>query len=83
MTKVRLLQIDHMKVFYSDHHKVSLPTGHNFPMDKYALLREALISQGVLCSRELYEAPIAPRDIVTLAHTIAYYDAVVCPGVLN
>ena len=46
-------------------------------MDKYALLREALISQGVLCSRELYEAPIAPRDIVTLAHTIDYYDAVV------
>ena len=65
-----------VRVFHSDHHVVPLPPGHRFPMGKYRLLREALLSSGVLRTEEL--VPAEPMEVAALlrVHTQRWVDAV-------
>jgi acetoin utilization deacetylase AcuC-like enzyme len=63
-----------MTVFYSDHYTVPLPPGHRFPMEKYRMLRDALIREGVLRPDELHEAPPIDREMLLLAHSAHYVD---------
>ncbi|MFQ3598519.1 MAG: histone deacetylase [Chloroherpetonaceae bacterium] len=65
-----------MKVFYSDHYTIPLPDGHRFPMEKYRLIRFALLKHGVVRDDELLEPPLPSPEILMLAHTPAYLDAV-------
>jgi acetoin utilization deacetylase AcuC-like enzyme len=58
-----------MKIFYTDHFVLPLPEGHRFPMQKYALLREAVQT---LSPSSLFEAPAASDDQLLLAHDVAY-----------
>jgi acetoin utilization deacetylase AcuC-like enzyme len=61
-----------MRIFYSDHFVLPLPSGHRFPMSKYALLRERVLASayGGGCL-----VPAAARDDeITRAH---------CPGYLE
>jgi acetoin utilization deacetylase AcuC-like enzyme len=63
-----------MDIYYSDHFVLPLPDGHRFPMQKYALLREAIapfLAPGVLC-----EAPAATAAQLMLAHDPCYVEAV-------
>jgi acetoin utilization deacetylase AcuC-like enzyme len=66
-----------MKLFVSDHHRVPLPPGHRFPMDKYALLRRELLARGVVTEADLVRAE--PEDLplaaVTAVHDAAYVSA--------
>jgi acetoin utilization deacetylase AcuC-like enzyme len=64
-----------MKVFYSDHYTVPLPEGHKFPMEKYRLVREKLLSDGILSPSELHEPVLPSKDIIILAHSPEYYDS--------
>lgn len=64
-----------MKVYYSDHYIVPLPDGHKFPMEKYRLVREKLITDEVLSPEELFEPELPAKEIITLAHTKEYYDS--------
>jgi acetoin utilization deacetylase AcuC-like enzyme len=64
-----------MKVYYSDHYTVPLPEGHRFPMEKYRLLREKLLAEGILEPGELYEPELPAREVITLAHSGEYYDS--------
>jgi len=64
-----------MKVFYSDNYTVPLPDGHKFPMEKYRLVREKLITDEVLSPEELFEPELPAKEIITLAHTKEYYDS--------
>lgn len=64
-----------MKIYYSDHYTVQLPVGHRFPMEKYRLLREKLVAEGIVTAAELYEPELPARDIITLAHSPEYFDA--------
>jgi len=65
-----------MRAFYSDHFVLPLPDGHRFPMAKYARLRQRVIDDGVVDRADLLEAPAAPWEALTLAHTPAYVAAV-------
>lgn len=65
-----------MRVFSSDRLEVPLPPGHRFPMEKYRLLRERLLADGVLRPDELEEAPLASREELALAHDAGYLDQV-------
>jgi acetoin utilization deacetylase AcuC-like enzyme len=65
-----------MKVFYSDHHHLDLPPNHRFPIEKYKLLREGLLEQGILSSQNMVKAPLASRKTITLAHTPEYFDSI-------
>lgn len=63
-----------MRIFYSDHFVLPLPSGHRFPMSKYALLRERVLASeyGAGCL-----VPEAVRDDeITRAHCPAYLERV-------
>ncbi|WP_171020200.1 histone deacetylase [Hydrogenophaga sp. 2FB] len=63
-----------MHAFYADHFVLPLPSGHRFPMAKYARLRERLVAE--LPEVRLFEAlPASPGELA-LVHTSAYVEAV-------
>ncbi len=63
-----------MNAYYADHFVLPLPSGHRFPMAKYARLRERL--QGELPKVQLHEALAASDGELALVHTPAYIAAV-------
>lgn len=66
-----------MKLFYADHFVLPLPEGHRFPMEKYALLREALAASGTF-SRDDFLVPEAASDQEILrAHSADYLRRIV------
>jgi acetoin utilization deacetylase AcuC-like enzyme len=65
-----------MRAFYSDHFVLPLPDGHRFPMTKYARLRERVLAERLVAPSDLREAPAAPWEALTLAHTPDYVAAV-------
>lgn len=67
-----------MRVFTSDHYTIPLPDGHRFPMEKYRLIREALIEKGIVQRSELVEAECADLTDILRVHTARYVG-----GVLN
>lgn len=60
------------KFFYADHQEVPLPVSHRFPMQKYSMLREALIKEGILQTSQLLKATPLNEEYLYLAHTQDY-----------
>ncbi len=58
-----------MRLFYCDHFEIPLPAGHKFPMEKYRLLRERIVSDGFW---QLEPAIPAPVETIALAHDSEY-----------
>lgn len=56
-------------LYYTDHHVITLPSTHKFPMAKYALVRELLASDGIY---RFAPAPEADAQTVELAHDSSY-----------
>ena len=65
-----------MKLFYADHFVLPLPTGHRFPMEKYALLRERLAASGAFSPQDFIEPPAATDTEILRAHCPQYLDRV-------
>lgn len=65
-----------MDVYYSDKYTLELPEGNRFPMTKYALLRAYLMDHQILKPDELKLSPLASDEILALAHTTDYIEAV-------
>ena len=63
-----------MYAYYADAFVLPLPTGHRFPMEKYAMLRESVRAQ--LPEVTLRAAPAASVEDLLLVHEPAYVDAV-------
>jgi acetoin utilization deacetylase AcuC-like enzyme len=63
-----------MRAFYSGQFVLPLPSGHRFPMAKYALLREQL--QQHLPAVQMFEAPRASDGELALAHTPQWIAAI-------
>ncbi len=61
-----------MTVYYADTFEVPLPSGHKFPMEKYRLLREALLSAGLLGRDELFLSRLATRKQLEAVHSPIY-----------
>lgn len=53
---------------------VPLPAGHRFPMAKYALLRDRVLADGLICPSHLHEPDPASRDALLRVHTADYVD---------
>lgn len=64
-----------MRVFYCDHFEVPLPPGHKFPMPKYRLLREALLTRGIVSPARLIASRPLERAHLERVHTRRYLDA--------
>ena len=56
---------------------VALPEGHRFPIAKYALLRDAVVSSGIVAPDHVHEPARASVDALRLVHTERYVNAVV------
>ncbi|MCA9970168.1 MAG: histone deacetylase [Anaerolineales bacterium] len=61
-----------MRVFYYDQHTFPLPPTHRFPVNKYGLLRERVLTQGVVTAAQLVAAPAATAGQLARAHTADY-----------
>lgn len=63
-----------LKVFYTDKYRVPLPDGHRFPISKYKLTREHLLTNNILKESELFEPDIATEEEILLVHSEDYYE---------
>ncbi len=71
-----------LRVFSSDAYVVPLPQGHRFPIQKYRLLRQALLAEGVLRPEQVHTPALATRAQLGRVHTADYLRAVF-EGTLN
>src|SRR6266487_4965398 len=65
-----------MKAFYSDTFVLPLPEHHRFPMAKYRLLRERLVTEQLLTASDLEIPDPISWDDLGLVHDAAYVEAV-------
>lgn len=63
-----------MQAFYADNFVLPLPAGHRFPMGKYRLLRDRVVTE--LPQVQMTQAPAASDGELALAHTPAYIEAI-------
>jgi acetoin utilization deacetylase AcuC-like enzyme len=61
-----------MDVYYHDLFTFPLPTGHRFPIQKYALLRQRLVEEGVIPLENLHMPAPATDDQLLLVHSQEY-----------
>ena len=61
-----------MKAFYADHFVLPLPEGHRFPMEKYRLLRERVVAEGVVAPEDLIIPHAATDEEILRAHDPEY-----------
>lgn len=61
-----------LTVWSSAQYTFPLPQGHRFPVAKYALLREAVVAQGVVAAERVLNPERASVDALELVHTPAY-----------
>ncbi len=53
---------------------VPLPEGHRFPIAKYALLRDAVLGEGLATPERMLEPEALPADVVRTTHDAAYLE---------
>lgn len=51
-----------------------LPAGHRFPVAKYAMLRDRVLSEGSVAPERMLDPPAATDDELRLAHTADYVE---------
>lgn len=61
-----------MRVYFCDHFEVVLPPKHRFPMHKYGLLRQRLLSEGLVRESDLIPAQAAPLEDIHAVHDAGY-----------
>jgi acetoin utilization deacetylase AcuC-like enzyme len=69
-----------MTLFYADIFNIPLPPGHRFPGEKYRMLREDMLRQGIVGPHELELSPPTSRADLLRAHTAGYVDAFLAGG---
>jgi acetoin utilization deacetylase AcuC-like enzyme len=65
-----------LKLFYSDTFELPLPDRHRFPMAKYTLLRERILSSEVGNYCQLLLPPAATDEELKLVHTVDYLESI-------
>ncbi len=63
-----------LHAFSSAAYTIPLPPGHRFPIEKYALLRDLVLSEGLVPSDRLHSPERATPDELRLVHTPDYVD---------
>jgi len=63
-----------LHVWSSSRYTLPLPAGHRFPIEKYALLREAVVARGLVRSEHVHEPGRIAADDLLLVHTRDYVD---------
>lgn len=66
-----------MKIFYCDGFPLPLPPGHRFPIQKYVLLRQAVIAAGLVAPEDMVVPEPATDEQILRAHDVDYLERVV------
>jgi acetoin utilization deacetylase AcuC-like enzyme len=61
--------------YHSDRFVPRLPDGHRFPIEKYGLVREQLLYEGIIDNANLTEAPMADEADLLRVHSHRYWQA--------
>jgi acetoin utilization deacetylase AcuC-like enzyme len=61
-------------VWSSAKYTFPLPSGHRFPIAKYALLRQRVIDEGIVSADQVHDPTPAARDDLLLVHAPDYVD---------
>ncbi len=61
----------------SAHYVIALPEGHRFPIAKYALLRDAVLADGVVPAAAMHDPARAPVEDVRRVHDADYIERLV------
>lgn len=65
-----------LQCWSSAKYAIPLPDGHRFPMAKYELLREGLLTLGIVAPEHMHEPPRTTLDDLLRVHTRAYVEQV-------
>ena len=71
-----------LTVWSSSRYTFPLPEGHRFPVAKYAMLREAVIVEGIVPADHVLDPPRATDDALALVHSSEYVRRF-CDGTLD
>ncbi|NNE26152.1 MAG: histone deacetylase [Saprospiraceae bacterium] len=61
-----------LKIAYSEVYKYHLPEGHRFPMEKYELLPQQLLHEGIVTSDNFFHPDQLTEEEILLTHDPAY-----------
>ncbi|WKN32506.1 histone deacetylase [Porifericola rhodea] len=65
-----------IQIFYSEKYHYALPEGHRFPIDKYVLVKEQLLYQGIIQPEQLNDPGLVEDETIYLVHTQEYWQQV-------
>lgn len=65
-----------LRAWTSARWNIALPAGHRFPIEKYALIRDAVISRGILPAEAIHEPERVELWALGLVHSPRYIDAI-------
>lgn len=65
-----------MRCFYSQAFELELPSGHPFPMDKFRVSREMLLSDRILAPEEIIEVKAAALHQILRVHDRGYVEKI-------
>jgi len=63
-----------IKLAFSDKYIYELPEGHRFPIEKYELVKDQLLHQGIIEPSQLYDPGLADEEQILRVHTFEYWD---------
>lgn len=63
-----------LHLWSSSRYVIPLPPGHRFPIEKYALLRERVIAEGLVPAGQVHDPARATRESLLRVHTPDYVD---------
>ncbi len=63
-----------LTVWSSARYTFPLPLGHRFPVEKYAMLRERVVSEGIVAPERLLDPDAASDEMLHLVHTRDYVE---------
>ena len=63
-----------LPLIYHDDYSPEFPADHRFPMDKFRLLRDHLVSSGLTEDSQLLRPQLCPPEILALAHDRGYIE---------
>lgn len=61
-----------LHLWSSASYAIDLPEGHRFPMDKYRLLREAVLAEGLVAPDRVHDPQRALEEDLRRVHTVDY-----------
>jgi acetoin utilization deacetylase AcuC-like enzyme len=61
-----------LPLVYHDDYSPPFPAGHRFPMEKFRLLRDHLVSSGLTRDEHLLRPQRCPQDVLALSHCPSY-----------